>query len=82
MSVLGNAFHALDRTKISIKHEAKKAFFVVLRDAWLVWNEDKKQELEANMKAANMTDGEIETMRYHSPAIYHGCVDCCVPPPG
>ena len=43
-SVLGNPFHAMDRAKVPVKHEAKKAFFVALRDAFLMWNEEKVNE--------------------------------------
>ena len=79
-SVLGDVFHAMDRTKVPVKHEAKKPFFVALRDAFLMWNKDKIKELEDNMKAAGMKEEELRNARYHSPAIYHGCVDRRVPP--
>jgi hypothetical protein len=44
-----------------------------------MWNEDKIEELEGHMAAAWMREAKIQTERYHSPALYHGCVDRCVP---
>ena len=55
-SVLGDVFHAMDRTKVPVKHEAKKAFFVALRKAYLMWNKSKIDGLEENMNAAGMTE--------------------------
>lgn len=34
-SVLGDIFHFMDRCKVSIHHEAKKGYFVALRQAFL-----------------------------------------------
>ena len=34
-SVLGDAFHAMDRAKVPIRHEARKGYFVALREAFL-----------------------------------------------
>lgn len=78
-SVLGDVFHAMDRTKVPVKHEAKTVFFVALSEAYLMWNESKIDKLERNMKAAGMTEEKIKKERYHSPALYHNCVDRYVP---
>jgi hypothetical protein len=80
-SVLGDAFHAMDRTKVPVKHEAKKAFFVALREAFLMWNEEKKKELENHMRSEGMTDDEVKMSQYFSPGLCRDCVDRCVPPP-
>ena len=69
----------MDRTKVPVKHEAKKAFFVALREAYLMWNQNKMEELEGYMKAAGMTEDQVKRERYYSPALYHGCVDRCIP---
>jgi hypothetical protein len=69
----------MDRTKVPTKHEATKAFFVALRDAFLMWKEAKIKELEDHTKAAGMTVNEIQKSRYHSPRLYHSSVDRCVP---
>ena len=74
-AVLGDVFHAMDRTRVPVKHEAKKAFFVALREAYLMWNEDKIEELKGNMKAAGMTEEQIKDGNFFSSALYHRCVD-------
>ena len=80
-SVLGDTFHAMDRTKVPIKHEAKKAFFTALRDAFLMWNEEEIQELEEHMQKEGKSTSDIKRARYFSPTLYRRCVDRCVPPP-
>ena len=44
-----------------------------------MWNKDKIEELEGHMAAAGMREAKIQKERYHSPALYHGCVDWYVP---
>ena len=70
-SVLGDTFYAMDRTKVPIKHEAKKAFFTALRDAFLMWNEEKIQELEEHMQKEGKSTSDIKSARYFSPTLYH-----------
>lgn len=78
---LGDVFHAMDRSKVPMKHEAKKAYFVALREAFLVWNKDKMQELEAKMRESGMTDKEIRALKYHHAALFRACIERTVPPP-
>ena len=59
-AVLGDVFHAMDRAKVPVKHEAKKSYFVALREAFLVWNPTRMKELEARMSESGMSDEEIE----------------------
>ena len=80
-AVLGDVFHAMDQTKVPVKHEAKNAFFVALREAFLVWNLDKLEELEDQMKKSGMSEDEIKDARYYSPEVFRNCVDRVVPPP-
>jgi hypothetical protein len=35
----------MDQARIPIHHEAKKGYFVALRDAFFVWNPNKLKEL-------------------------------------
>ena len=65
----------MDRTRVPVKHEAKKAYFVALRDVFLMWNEDKIAELERNMRRSGMTQEEITNAKYYSPGVYRNCVD-------
>ena len=46
-SVLGDIFHAMNRTRVPIKHEAKKAYFIALRNAFLIWNTEKLEGLKS-----------------------------------
>ena len=79
-AVLGDVFHAMDRTKVPVHHEAKKAFFVALREAFFVWNPSKLKELEDKMRNNGMTDDEIRVARYFNTQLFRGCVDRNVPP--
>lgn len=79
--VLGDIFHAMNRTKVPVKHEAKKAFFHALMNAFLVWNEKKKKQLEDKMKEDGMTKEEIEAKRYFNSHLYQSCVERYAPSP-
>ena len=78
-SVLGDVFHAMDRTKVPVKHEAKKAFFVALREAFFVWNPQKLKELENKMRDSGMTEDEIKKQKYFNTQLFKDCVDRKVP---
>ena len=80
-SVLGDIFHAMNRTKVPVKHEAKKTFSVALKNAFLVWNPTKLKQLEDEMREAGMSDKEIQAQRYCNSQVYNGCVDRYAPSP-
>jgi hypothetical protein len=80
-ATLGDVFHAMDRAKVPIKHEAKKAYFVALRDAFLVWNPKKMAELEEMMRDSGMTDEEIQAQKYFNSRLFRDCVERKVPSP-
>ena len=80
-AVLGDPFHAIDRTKVPVKHEAKKAFFVALREAFFVWNTAKLEEFEGLLREKGWSDKEIENARFYSSEMFRACVDRVVPPP-
>jgi hypothetical protein len=79
--VLGDIFHAMNRAKVPVNHEAKKAYFNALRNAFLIWNPKKVEELEGKMKEGGSTDEEIEGMKYFSPHIYDECIERHAPAP-
>ena len=79
--VVGDMFHAMDRTKVPTKHEAKKGYFVALRDAFMVWNPKKLKELENKMRDGGMSDEDIEAEKFYNCRVYRGCVDRYVPSP-
>jgi hypothetical protein len=78
---LGDVFHGMDRSKVPTNHETKKAYFVALREAFLVWNKDRMRELEDKMRESGMTDEEIQSQKYHNAALFRGCIERTVPPP-
>jgi len=79
--VLGDVFHAMDRTKVPVKHEAKKSYFVALREAFLIWNPTKMAELEKSMRESGMTDEEIKEKKYFNARLFRECVERTVPSP-
>ena len=80
-AVLGDVFHAMDRAKVPVKHESKKAYFVALREAFFVWNPTKLAELEKNMRDSGLTEEEISHKRYFNARLYRQCVERTVPSP-
>jgi hypothetical protein len=80
-SVLGDCFHAMDRTKVPIRHEARKGFFVALREAFFVWNPVKLKELEQRMMNSGLSAAAIKRQRYYNTQLFRNCVDRSVPPP-
>jgi len=79
--MLGDVFHAMDRTKVPIKHDAKKSYFVALREAFLIWNPTKMTELEKRMRESGMTDDEIKEKKYFNARLFRECVERTVPSP-
>jgi hypothetical protein len=63
-------------------HEAKKAFFVALRDAFFVWDKDKLEELMRHMREDNgLSQEDIEKKMLFSPTLFTDCVNRYIPPP-
>lgn len=79
--VLGDIFHAMNRTRVPVKHEAKKAYFNALRNAFLIWNPRKVEEFESKMRNDGKTEKDIEAMKYFSPHLYDECVERYAPAP-
>ena len=64
-AVLGDIFHFIDRMKISIHNDLKKAWKAALSRAFLVFDEKiMKTVTDALKKERNMSDKEIEKMLY------------------
>ncbi|EJK69590.1 hypothetical protein THAOC_09135, partial [Thalassiosira oceanica] len=74
-SVLGDIYHAMSRTKVPVKHEAKKAYFAALKNAFLIWNPRKLDQLKTSMRAQGKSDEEIEAMMYYNNRVFQSCVD-------
>jgi hypothetical protein len=80
-AVMGDVFHAMDRTKTPHHHEAKKSYFVALREAFFVWNQSKLKELEEHMVEAGYTLEEVHRRKYFNSNLFRGCVDRHLPAP-
>jgi len=80
-SVLGDAFHAMKRHITPMHHEAKKTFFVALREAFLVWNKEKLEELKGHLREEGRSEEEIEKKMLFTSSSFTDCVDRYIPPP-
>ena len=80
-AVLGDIYHAMSRTRVPIKHEAKKAYFAALKNAFLIWNPEKLEKLKSKLREDGKTDNEIEAMMYYNNRIFQDCVERHAPAP-
>ena len=80
-SVLGDAFHVLDRSKIPKVHEAKKSYKAAFSNALFIWNPVKLAMLERRMEEKGMSKGDIENTKFYNKKIYLDCVDRIIPSP-
>lgn len=81
-AVLGDCYHAMDRPKVPIRHEYKKAYFVALMHAFFIWNEKKLNNVKAKLKEnGQMTDDDIDDLMYFCPEFFQKRVERVVPPP-
>ena len=80
-SVLGDAFHFMDRPKAPVHRSSKKAYFVALRRAWYVFEPKVYAALVAALKADGLTDAEIEARGYCDFAYFRRRVPRLAPPP-
>ena len=79
--VLGDVFHAMDRAKVPTKHEAKKAYYVALSEAFMIWNPEKLEELTSTMRASGLQDEDVRLHRYFNKRLFCDCVDRHCPAP-
>jgi hypothetical protein len=81
-SVLGDIFHFMDRCKVSVHHEAKKGYFVALRQAFLQWDPVKLAEVIAVLRdVEGKSDTDIEAMMYYNVDYFRQRVPRVVLPP-
>ena len=72
--VMGDAFHAMKRQDVPMVHDAKKAYYIALRDAFFEWDSDKLEELKQHMRNDGMNDEMIEKEMLFSPNTFTACV--------
>ena len=80
-SVLGDGFHGINRSKVPIKAEIKKAFKVAFQEAFFSWNPLKLQEYKEALSADGYTEVEIESEMYFNVKAVRACVDRRILPP-
>ena len=80
-SVLGDTFHFMDRPKVPTQHEAKKAYFVALRDAWFLWDTERLATVMERLHAAGKSQKEIDAMLYYHFSYFRKRIERVVPPP-
>ena len=81
-AVLGDVFHAIQRTRVPVKHEYKKALFYALMNAFFVWDEVELEKVKEILREkARMTDEEITSLMYYSPEFFQRRVQRHVPGP-
>ena len=59
-AVLDDIFHFLDRVKLSMHHPSKKDYFVALRDAVMIEDEDDMKKVVAALKKVGLSDEQIK----------------------
>ena len=80
-SVLGDAFHFMDRAKVPIHHESKKGYFAALTAAWFIWDQKALKVAKAALRGDGLSDEEIESKLYFDLAWFRKRVPRVVPPP-
>ena len=80
-SVVGDAFHFMDRPRVPIHHDAKKGYFVALTAAWFASNEERLEEVKAALRADGFDDEAIEAKMYYNRAWFRERVERVVLPP-
>ena len=72
----------MDRCKVSVHHEAKKGYFVALRQAFLQWDPVKLAEVIAVLRdVEGKSDTDIEAMMYYNVDYFRQRVPRVVLPP-
>ncbi|KAK3271924.1 hypothetical protein CYMTET_19751 [Cymbomonas tetramitiformis] len=80
-TVVGDAFHFMDRPKVPVHHEFKKAYFVALMEAWFAWEPVALDKVKAILKSNGASDAEIEAKMYYDVKWFRERVPRVVPPP-
>ena len=79
--VLGDIFHAMNRAKVPVKHEYKKAYFVALMKAFLLWDENRLNEVIGKLKENGWSDEDVEAALYFRPGFFRQRVERIALPP-
>ena len=80
-SVLGDGFHFMDRPKVPVHHECKKAYFHALQEAWFAWDPDKLKEVTDALLQDGVSQADIEAKMYYNVDYFRVRVPRVVLPP-
>ena len=73
-SVLGDAWHYMDRVRVPVKHRLRKAYFVALSEAFFAWDPTHIEQTKAALWKDGKTDEQIESMLYYDVGFFLDCV--------
>ena len=62
---LGDAYHAMSRAKVPVKHEFKKPYFVALQQAFFAWKPDLLAEVKQVLGSNGFSNQDIEAKMYY-----------------
>lgn len=81
--VLGDAFHFMDRAQVPVHHEVKKAYFMALSRAFLMFDPILLTEVKIKFKKENprMSDDDVDNYLYFHQTWLCSIVPRTVPPP-
>jgi hypothetical protein len=80
-SVLGDAWHYMDRAKVPVKHKFRKAYFVALAEAWFAWDPVALAKVKEALRKDGLTEKEIDQKMYFDVDFFIQCVPRVVLPP-
>ena len=78
---LGDAYHAMSRPKVLVKHEFKKPYFVALQQAFFTWRPDLLSEVKAVLGAKGFSKQDIDAKMYYDVDFFRQRVDRRILPP-
>ncbi len=80
-AVMGDIFYTMDCTQIPHHPEAKKGYFVMLRETFFIWNPSKLKELDQRMIKHGQILENVRHQQYFNTQLFCGCVDWYSPAP-
>lgn len=78
---LGDAYHAMSRPKVPIKHEFKKPYFVALQQAFFAWRPGLLTDVLHILEAKGFSKQDIKAKMYYDIDFFRQRVDRRILPP-
>ena len=80
-SILGDPWHFMDRPKVPMNHEYRKAYFVAFMEAWFAWDPTLLEKVKKVLRRHGMSDKDIAAKMYHNINFFKECCPRVVLPP-